>query len=481
VNPLSCFFLAVLVLGDLAAQQASSASSVSPDPAAEKARQELQALAEKANGGDSAAAMELANRILATGNSDLASELYLKAAQANQVEAQEKLALLLLSSPNQALWPSGHSWLDKAILGGSVLAMEKQAMILLNGDNGREQNIDEAVRVLNKARQLPGAKETFFLLGNLAVQGVGMPRDGAIALAHFQEGASRGSIPCLRALHRLYRDGTVIPKDVAKAEELGSQAVKLGDPESAYEMGIFEETYRSGTPDWAAAARWLKIASERGFAGATTRLAIYQLNGKLGKPDPAEAVRLCRLAADQGDAEACFQLSSFYREGKELPQDAVASAAWCRLAAERGLAVAQNEYGIMLVNGFGGSRNPREAAQWFERAAQRDIPAAVFNLAALYENGVGIAANPAEALRLYQAAATANHSGAQSRLAILLREGRLTGAADPVGAAYWAERSARNEASGADLAKQLREALTADQKGELERRLKAAGIGPAGG
>lgn len=462
------------------AQTAAPAPVVAPPAENEKARAELQALVEKANGGDSAAATALANRVMASGNIDMASALYLKAAQANQVEAQEKLAILLLNSGNPALWPSGHSWLDKAVQGGSVIAMEKQALILLNGSNGRERSVEEGVRLLHRSRQLPGAKETFFVLGNLAVQGIGMPRDGAIGLAYFQEGAQRGSIPCMIALHRLYRDGSVIPKDLAKAEQLGRQASDLGNAEAAYEMAIFQESFQSPEPNWPEAANWLKIASGRGFAGATTRLATYHLNGKLGKPDRAEAIRLCRLAAEQGDAEACFQISAFYREGKDLPQDAVAASAWCRLAAERGLGVAQNEYGIMLVSGIGGLRNPGEAALWFQKAGQQNVTAALFNLATLYEKGVGLAANPAEAVRLYEAAAKANHAGAQSRLAVILQSGQLTGAPDPVGAAYWAERSARNDPASADLAKQLRQPLNSDQQGELQRRLKAAGLEASG-
>jgi TPR repeat protein len=196
----------------------------------------------------------------------------------------------------------------------------------------------------------------------------------------------------------------------------------------------------------------------------------------LGKPNQTEAVRLYRLAAQQGDAEACFQLSVLYRDGIEVPQDSVASAGWCRLAAERGLGVAQNEYGIMLVSGVGLTRNPAEAAQWFQRAAQQQIPAAFFNLAALHENGVGIPGNPTEALRLYETAAKGNHTGAQLRLAILLNSGAITGAADPVGAAYWAERSARNDSNASELSKQLRSALSSDQLGELQRRLQAAGL-----
>lgn len=453
-----------------------------PDLGSNPADPELEALTKRANEGDAVAALQLGNRFLASGNPTMASTFYQTAAQANQVEAQEKLALLLLSSENPAFWPSGHSWLDKAIQGGSVVAMEKQALVLLNGSNGRERSVDQAVRLLNRSRQLPGAKETFFVLGNLAAQGIGMPRDGAIALAHFQEGAQRGSLPCLIALHKLYREGTIVPKDPAKAEQLGKQASDQGDSEAAYQMALYFETFKdAANPDWKESGRWLKIASDRGSGGATTRLATYELNGKLGKPNVPEAIRLYRLAAQQGDAEACFQLSGLYREGNGLPQDAVASAGWCRLAAERGLGMAQNEYGIMLVSGAGLTRNPAEAAQWFQRAAQRKIPAALFNLAALHENGLGMPANPAEALRLYEAAAKENHVGAQNRLAVLLENGAVTGARDPVGAAYWAERGARNDPKSADLAKRLRAALSSDQQGELQRRLEAAGVGPVGG
>lgn len=444
--------------------------------------QELEDLRKRADGGDAAAALQVGNRLLASGNADQASGYYQKAAQANQVEAQEKLALLLLSSDNPAFWPNGHSWLDKAVQAGSVVAMEKQALILLNGSNGRERSVEQALQLLNQARQLPGARETFFVLGNLAAQGVGMPRDGAIALAHFQEGAQRGSLPCLIALHKLYREGSIVPKDQTKAEQLGQQASDQGDAEAAYQMAIYFETFKDpANPDWKEAGRWLKLASDRGSGGASTRLATYELNGKSGKPNPEEAVRLYRLAAQQGDAEACFQISGLYREGTALPQDAVASAGWCRLAAERGLALAQNEYGIMLVGGVGLTRNPAEAAQWFQRAAQRKVPAALYNLAALYENGLGLPANSAEAFRLYEAAAKENHAGAQSRLAALLEKGAVTGAPDPVGAAYWAERSARNDPKGADLAKRLHDALNEDQQGELKRRLGAVGGRPAGG
>lgn len=455
---------------------AASAEQVAGQTAeqAEKLRQELQSLVEKANGGDNKAALELADRVLTAGNLDAASVLYQKAAQGNELEAQEKLAALLLSSNNPALWPTGHSWLDRAVQSNSVAAMEQQAVILLNGSHGRERSVDEAVKLLKRACQLPGAKQAHFLLGNLAAQGVGLPRDGAIALSHFQEGAKAGSIPCLVGLHRLYREGGLVKKDLGEAERLGKQAAEQGSAEAAYEMGLFYEQFRDGGPDWKEAAKWLKMASERGSGGASTRLASYHMNGKLGDANVTEAVKLCRLAAEQGDAEACHLMGVFYQEGKAVPQDAVASTGWLRIGAERGYALSENEYGLRLVAGIGVTRDPGQGAQWLLRAAQKGMPAAMVNLGEMLLNGVGVNRNPQEGVRMIETAAKANHIGAQQRLAVLLQSGAATGAADPVGAAYWAQRAANSDPKLADLAKQLREALAEGQKGELERRLKAA-------
>lgn len=494
---LSCFLIAsCLFVMRVGAQQPPLPTPAAPSPASptsgvasggapvaaagsqqtEKLRQELQSLMEKANGGDSKAALELADRVMSAGNLDAASALYQKAAQANEVEAQEKLAMLLLNSSNSALWPTGHSWLDKAVQANSVGAMEQQAIILLNGSHGRERSVDEAVKLLKRACQLPGAKQAHFLLGNLAAQGVGMPKDGAIALSHFQEGAKAGSIPCLIGLHKLYREGGLVKKDLVEAERFARQAADQGNAEGAFEMGIFCEQYRSGGPDWKEAAKWLKVASDRGFGAASTRLASYHINGKLGEANLPEAVKLCRMAADQGDAEACYLMAVFYQEGKALPQDLVAATGWLRLGAERGYVLSENEYGLRLVAGIGVSKDPAQGAQWLLRAAQRGMPAAMVNLGELLLNGVGVNRNPAEGVRMIETAAKANHIGAQQRLAVLLQSGAATGVADPVGAAYWAERGVRGDKKLADLAKQLRDALDANQKGELDRRLKAAKI-----
>ncbi|MDF1824416.1 MAG: tetratricopeptide repeat protein [Verrucomicrobiales bacterium] len=431
-------------------------------------------LAGTAADGDETVANELTTLILKSGGVSIPASLQKQGVPKNPSKAREVLAELLLSSGNQALWPAGHSWLDRSVQDESVASIERQAVILLNGSQGREKSIPQAIDLLKRAKQLPGATQAHFLLGNLASRGIGMPQDGAIALAHFRDGAKAGSIPCLVGLHQLYREGGIIEKDLEEAATLGKRASDLGSADAAYEMGIFYERFAAEESNWEEAAKWLRLASERGHSGASTRLASYHMSSKLGESDPEKSIALCRLAAEQGDAEACFMIAKFYAEGTSLPRDLVASTAWLQVAAGRGHVPAQNELGMRLTAGMGVSRNIEAAAGWFVEAAKKGFPAAMVNLGEILENGVGVEQNLAEARKLYEAAAKSNHPGGQTRLARMLARGSATGAPDPVGAAYWASRSAQIEENAKPLASQLREALSETQKGELDRRLEAA-------
>jgi TPR repeat protein len=492
--PRLCFGLVALfpvfsVLGqeepNVSSELRAAPAAATPSEAAPAAsgRDLFRQLVLTANDNDVAGADALTEQVLAATGQRLTGGLQADAIPKNPAAARELLAKLLLDAGAPALVPPGHSWLDRAVQDESVGAIEAQALILLNGSHGRERSPEQAIPLLKRAKELPGASLAFFLLGNLAGQGVGMAQDSTLALAYFREGAKAGSMPCLIGLHRMYREGKAVPQDLAEAEKLGREASDLGSAEAAYEMGIFFERYQSSEPNWVEASQWFALASKRGFGGASVRLASYHMNEKLGAAtDKTQAVPLCRLAAEQGDAEACFLLSQFYATGDGLPLDLVASSAWLRVAADRGHAPSQNELGLRLAGGVGVSSNFEEATQWFLRAGKQGFPAALVNLGEIYQNGAGVERNMEEAVKFYEAAAKANHPGGQLRLATLLQSG-TAGASDPVGAAYWMARAAALDrgatatAETKEAVKQsgiLRAALTPAQVGELERRLAEA-------
>lgn len=441
----------------------------------EAVKAELLALEAKAKEGDLKAALELANKLVAFRNAAAAVPFYRQAAKGDVVEAQEKIALILLNTAERATWPEGHSWLDRAAQGGSVRAIEEQARMVLFGSHGREKSVAEAQKLLEKARGMPGAREAHFLLGKMAAEGIGRERDGAVAVDHLRRGEAAGSIDAMLGLVDLFVSDSLVKKDLAEAERLARKAYDLGSAEAAYRLAIMFERADPKVPDFTGAREWLGVARERGHSGAMARLGTYALQGNGEIKDPTKAYRHYREAAARGHADAAYAIAKLYDQGQGAPQDPVAAAAWYRIAAEGGQAQAQNEYGVRLAAGRGVPADVQGAAGWFQRACKRNLPAAFVNLGELYLVGNGLEKDEPRAHNLFESAAKAGHPGAQERLSRLCEMGiGLGGVADPVGAAYWAARAAENNEKFVEGAKKLREVLKPDQVGELERRLEAA-------
>jgi len=437
----------------------------------------LGVLAKKANGDDAVAAGTLVSRILSGGKVAMDAEFQKQVESASPAEAARILGLTLLRTTDTALQNEGLVFLDKAVEGESVLAMEAMARILLEGRFGREKSVEKAVELLKRARQIPGATEAHRLLGDLALAGTGMKKDAAIALEYYRRGAEAGAVSSLLALHRLFREEGEIPKDTVEAERYGRAAADSGNAEASYEMGIFFEQYAGDDPEWLRAAEWMGKAAERGHLPATLRLADYHLEGRLGGVNSAEGTRLLRVAAGLGSPEACFRIAEAYKTGTHLPQDPVASTAWFRVAADLGFAPAENAYGLALATGYGVASDPVGSVEWFKRAAEDGWADAQTNLGELHQHGVGVEKNLKEAAKYYEAAAGAGSGQAAESLARLLSSDGEPALRDLPKAAYWASRAAaagRPEAKV--LADRLRAELNPAQQAALDKSLSAEPI-----
>ncbi len=464
--------------GPVSAQEAPAPAKPS---AAERAETVLVSLAKKANGGDEAAARDLVKRLLALGPVSMDESFENEVAAASPTEAARIFGLTLLRTGQAQFEEQGMSSLEQAVAGGSVLAMEAMAQILLEGRFGRERSVTKAVELLKDARQLPGATEAHRLLGDLALAGTGMPQDPAIALEYYRRGAEAGAVSCLLALHRLFREEGQFPKDLVEAERYGKAAAEAGGAAAigaaaAWEMGRFYELYASEEPQWLRAAEWLRQAVERGHVEAALRLSDYHLEGRIGAVDSAEGIRLLRAVAALGNAEACYRIGDAYRQGVHLPQDPVAATAWFRIAADFGHPGAENAYGLALATGQGVSSDPAAARTWFERAAKQGSVDAKTNLGELHQFGLGGARDAREAARHFEEAARAGSLLAAEKLARLLSEEAAL--RDLPRAAYWAARAAAGDRTEAvALARDLRGQLSSEQREELDRALADPGPG----
>jgi TPR repeat protein len=88
--------------------------------------------------------------------------------------------------------------------------------------------------------------------------------------------------------------------------------------------------------------------------------------------DYVEAAKWNRLAADRGYEAAQYALGWMYVNGLGVPQDYVEAAKWYRLAADQGLAVAQYTVGLMYSNGQGLPRDYVRAHMWLNLSAKKE-------------------------------------------------------------------------------------------------------------
>lgn len=116
----------------------------------------------------------------------------------------------------------------------------------------------------------------------------------------------RGNIVAAKQLGLMYRDGTVVPKDPAKARKYLKTA---------------------------ATGNLTRIWYRHGIAEAQRALADMLLAGVGGKADPSGAESWYLEAAEQGDARAQLALAKLYFNGAGIKRDLASAYLWSSIAA----------------------------------------------------------------------------------------------------------------------------------------------------
>jgi TPR repeat protein len=167
-------------------------------------------------------------------------------------------------------------------------------------------------------------------------------------------------------------------------------AAEQGNPDAQFKLG---GVYYAGTAvmkrDFAAAAKWFRLAAAQGHAGAQFCLASQLAAGEGVTRDYTEAAKWYGLAASQGDVSAQFRMGELLNEGRGVAQDHAAAATWFRKAAEHGDAGAQFSLGLLSSTGQGVKKDYVEARKWYGLSALQGNWGAQINLALLYSTGLG--------------------------------------------------------------------------------------------
>jgi TPR repeat protein len=221
------------------------------------------------------------------------------------------------------------------------------------------------------------------------------------------------------ALHRGI--GDVAEPNAAPNEKPPIQEPEVGTGKGLNAEQLFQKGYAFdiavGVPQYLTeAAKWYKLAVNKGHPGAHRKLAeLYLGRGGVLK-NPHEARRLFLIAANQGDAQAQFIVGRDYSENKAT------KIMWLRSAAEKGNAEATSL--LATLEPPQNSKKPNPSSVPTASKAEESI-GNVLNAEQLFQRGytydiaVGVRQDLAEAAKWYKLAVNEGHPGAHRKLAEL--------------------------------------------------------------
>lgn len=158
---------------------------------------------------------------------------------------------------------------------------------------------EAAARLLHAAARF-GFVEAQAALGQILLDGRGVPRDRCAAVNWFRIAAEAGYVPAINMLGRCCELGWGMPIDLPRAADCYRQAAAAG-------------------LDW----------GQYNFANMLLR-------GRGRDGDRKKALALYRLAAEQNHAKSINMVGRFIEEGWEMPADPRAAIGWYYRAAEGG-------------------------------------------------------------------------------------------------------------------------------------------------
>ena len=243
------------------------------------------------------------------------------------------------------------------------------------------------------------------------------------AMKRIEANANDG--PAMTIVGELYRDGLGVRTDPSEAARWYKLAADRGDVQGAYAYALANLQARGVKEDRATGKKFLEQAAARQHIGALYNLGLLAAEEK--EPQFAAAAQFFRRAADLGSPDAAYALGLLYKEGRGVSKNEKTAVEWLRRAAAEHLVAAQVELGVAYFNGEGVETNESLAASYFRRAAAANNPIAGNRLARILAIGRGVEKDLVEAMKWHVLARAAgiDDEFLDSQLATLTQPQRL--------------------------------------------------------
>lgn len=313
-----------------------------------------------------------------------AEEWYRKAADQGQAAAQFNLALLLVTDPARST--EGLDLLKKSATAGNSEAQMTIGELYLRG-NGVTQDFATAKGWFEKAAA-QGEGGAYFALGQMYEGAVGVSKDTKKALDNYESGAKRDHMPCLLRLAAIYSNGIEgVEKNTDKAKEW----LKMGaDKETTstvctLNLGLLYEVVENKLDE---AAKYYKLAAEKGDATAQTKLGIMYTEGKgVEAKDAKKAFEWFEKAAKAGAPAAMYSVANSYEKGEGTAANPKEAVKYLTAAGVGGFGPAMRDLGVRYRDGKGVMKDLLVANTWLQKALNAGDVQAAMILSEMLEKG----------------------------------------------------------------------------------------------
>ena len=186
--------------------------------------------------------------------------------------------------------------------------------------------------------------------------------------------AEQGDAAAQNNLGNLYLNGTGVPKDYTQADVWYRKGADQGNPKAQFNLG---EMYALGygvPPDNAKALLWLRRSADQADTRAEVALGHMYFNGQGVTRDEGQGFAWYRKAAEAGHLPAQQFVGWMYYYGRGVQQDYKQAAAWYEKAANQGDAFSQASLGYMYRYGLGVEPDGIGSLRYYRMASAQGEP-----------------------------------------------------------------------------------------------------------
>jgi TPR repeat protein len=285
-----------------------------------------------------------------------------------------------------------------------------------------------------------GDKYAAYAVGELLLDGNGVPRDPPRALTYLRVAAAQDIPVAQERVAAAYYFGLYMVPDYALAAQWFERAARNGLGQAQGNLAHMYAVGQGVPRDETRARYWLEQAMAQDDANAINSYATLLMAGSGGVArDSARAIALYRRAADLGSAAAMNNLGGAYRDGDGVAQNYDTARRWFEKSAALHLPQAYTNLGAVYLQGQGVARDPQRAQTYFRTAAQKSEPQAEYNMGSMYLHGDGVRSDRAAAQFWLALAAAHGSALAKAHLLVFARAADATDDAKRYAPAYFNE------------------------------------------